>query len=95
MGHQTKSGDDARLKLTKPYQELFAIIGSDGKSEKRIVADSAFTKVDLKENGQEQLGPIIGEFYAFDRDKPVLEVMAEAKSLTDFLDENGGVRVYG
>jgi signal transduction histidine kinase len=94
MEYGEKSKPGALLKLTKPYQDAFPVTGANGKVQKRIVADKSFTTVTLEENGVEQLGPIMGEFWAFDRDKPVLDIMSEAKSLTEFLDENGGVRVY-
>ena len=93
-GYKDKSKSHAALKLTKPYQDTFPVIGENGKPQKRIVADKGFTTVNLEEDGKEQLGSIMGDFYAFDRDKPVLDIMSEAKSLTDFLDENGGIRVY-
>lgn len=40
------------------------------------------------------IGPVRGVIYAYDRDRDVLSKLSNAKSFTDYLDENGGVRVY-
>lgn len=40
------------------------------------------------------IGPISGEFYAFDLSPKIASRMGEIKLIKDFLDENGGVRVY-
>jgi len=93
-GNSQTSEADAVLKLPPYYQKLFGATDENGKTTKRIVADATFTKA-ITDNGPvEQLGTILGEFYGFDRDRDVLEFMAEAKSLNEFLDENGGVRVF-
>lgn len=42
----------------------------------------------------EGVGPVEGEFFVFDRDKEVLERMSEPSLITQYLNENGGVRVY-
>jgi hypothetical protein len=52
---------------------------------KRITADEAFL------NG---IGPLKGEFYVFDRDREVLSKLGDSQLVQNFLDENGGVRVY-
>jgi signal transduction histidine kinase/anti-sigma regulatory factor (Ser/Thr protein kinase) len=82
------------LKLAPEHQRTFATVDANGKSIKRVTADEGFTLSTVAGVSKEQIGPVIGEFYAFDRDKPVLDLMPEAQSLTTFLDENGGVRVY-
>jgi len=40
------------------------------------------------------VGPIKGEFYVYDREREVLKLMSDVQMLTDYLDENGGVRIY-
>lgn len=40
------------------------------------------------------IGPISGTFYAFDRDKAILAKMADPRAVENYLDENGGVRIY-
>lgn len=42
----------------------------------------------------EGIGPISGEFYVFDLSPMVTKRMGEIQFVKDFLDENGGVRVY-
>lgn len=57
----------------------------DGKKKKRSV------RADLEAYG---IGEISGRLIGFDRDKEILELYVDPKSLTDYLDTNGGVRVY-
>jgi signal transduction histidine kinase len=52
---------------------------------KKLTADNEFIK---------GIGPIKGEFYAFDRSPKLLAHIPEPNFVRDFLDENGGVRVY-
>lgn len=40
------------------------------------------------------IGPISGEFYVFDLSPNIAKRMGEIKLIKDFLDENGGIRVY-
>ena len=40
------------------------------------------------------IGPVVGEFYVFDRDPPVLQRLGETRLIQNYLDENGGIRVY-
>jgi signal transduction histidine kinase len=54
-------------------------------TDRKLVADSETTK---------GIGPISGEFFVYDRDKEVLRLLPSTQVLTDYLDENGGVRVY-
>jgi signal transduction histidine kinase len=42
----------------------------------------------------EGIGPISGEFYVFDLSPRITSRMGETKLIRDFLDENGGIRVY-
>lgn len=57
----------------------------DGRAEKKVVADADTTV---------GIGPVIGEFYVFDRDREVLRRLTNIQLLTGYLDDNGGVRVY-
>jgi signal transduction histidine kinase len=91
-GRELSSTSDATLKLAPYHQRQFKV--GKGRGELRVVADETFTKIEQNGKLVEQIGPVRGDFYAFDRDKPVLEIMAEARSLEEFLDENGGIRVY-
>ncbi len=40
------------------------------------------------------IGPVTGEFYVFDRDPAVLSKLGEPRLFKNYLDENGGIRVY-
>lgn len=93
-GNEKSSESDALLKLSPQHQKEFAITEANGKQIRRITADEALTKVALEGKTIEQIGPIVGEFYAFDRDREILEYMPESGTLTEFLDENGGIRVF-
>lgn len=57
----------------------------NGKKKKRSV------RADLEAYG---IGEISGRLVGFDRDKEILQLYVDPKSLTDYLDSNGGVRVY-
>jgi signal transduction histidine kinase len=92
-GEKAKSKPGSLLKLAPEDQKRFATTDA-GKTTRRIVAEEGFTKGETKAGRKELIGPIVGEFYGFDRDSAVLERMPEAKGLTEFLDENGGVKVY-
>lgn len=54
-------------------------------SMKKVVADSEMLR---------GIGPISGEFYVFDLTPKITAKMGESKFIKDFLDENGGIRVY-
>ena len=57
----------------------------DGRLDKKVVADTATTR---------GIGPVSGEFHVFDRDRAVLHKLGDIRVLTNYLDENGGIRVY-
>ncbi len=59
--------------------------GGDDRTEKKVVADETTTV---------EIGPVSGEFYVYDRDREVLSHLPEAQLVTEYLDDNGGVRVY-
>ena len=52
---------------------------------KKIIADSETTR---------GIGPLTGEFHVFDRDREVLRRIGDTRLLTQYLDEQGGIRVY-
>jgi signal transduction histidine kinase len=91
---KAKSSATSALKLAIQDQKRFAEPDAKGKIQRLLIAGPDFTKSKVGSKSVELVGPVLGEFHAFDRDRPVLDIMAEAKSLTEFLDENGGVRVY-
>ena len=62
-------------------RQLPTPLGTDGK----IVADVTTTQ---------GIGPVAGEFYVFDRDREVLRRLGDTRLMNDYLDRNGGVRVY-
>ena len=64
--------------------QLGSIPAHAGKKSK-IVADSATTS---------GIGPVWGEFFVFDRGREVLRRLGNTRLMTDYLDDNGGVRVY-
>ena len=64
--------------------KLPSMTGS-GRMERKIVADDMTTR---------GIGPILGEFHVFDRDREVLRRLGDTRLLTRYLDENGGIRVY-
>jgi len=40
------------------------------------------------------IGPVEGEFYVFDRDPEILSKYGDSRQLSNYLDQNGGIRVY-
>lgn len=59
----------------------------EGKSTrpKRVTADATMS---------DGIGAIKGEFYVYDRDQDVLSKLGDSQLVQNFLDENGGIRVY-
>lgn len=60
------------------------LLPKDG-SKQRILADKDYLF---------GVGPIKGEFYVYDREREIMKLMSDVQMLTDYLDENGGVRIY-
>lgn len=56
-----------------------------GKNSRRIVAGKDQT---------DGIGPVEGTFYVFDRDREILSKLGDSQLVRNFLDENGGIRVY-
>ncbi len=71
----------------------------DGRTEKRDneplqrrVGPRKYTALDLSEH---QIGKVGFDFWLFDRDPAVVRAVTDdVKGLKDYLDENGGIRVY-
>lgn len=40
------------------------------------------------------IGPVRGAFYVYDRDRELRKLITQSRSVEEFLDESGGVRVY-
>ena len=53
--------------------------------KKNVVADEMTSK---------GIGPVTGMFYVYDRDQEVRQKLSHIRSLGNYLDENGGVKVY-
>ena len=56
-----------------------------GRIDGKVVADAAATR---------GIGPVLGEFHVYDRDREVLLRQGDTRLLTSYLDEYGGIRVY-
>lgn len=52
---------------------------------KRITADASIAL---------NIGPVSGELFVFDRDREILQKLGDSGLVENYLDENGGVRVY-
>ena len=74
--------------LVEPDRDLddFGVDQGSLRSRPRPVVADASTS--------EGIGPIEGRFYVFDRDPPVLQRLGESRLIRNYLDENGGIRVY-
>ena len=57
----------------------------NGRTKRKVVADESTSR---------RIGPVLGEFYVFDREREVLRRLGDTRLLTGYLDENGGIRVY-
>ena len=82
-----KSEHDQKMLVVqeRDFDEFGSAQGIKTSKPKRILADAAIA------NG---IGPVTGEFFVFDRDRAVLNKLGDTQLVQNFLDENGGVRVY-
>lgn len=69
----------------RDFDSLGANQGQVSMQPKRVTADASMS---------EGIGPITGEIYVFDRDREVLQRLGDSQLIQNYLDENGGVRVY-
>jgi signal transduction histidine kinase len=51
-------------------------------------------KITATQDHMKGIGPIKGTFYVFDRDRDILNKLGDSQLVQNFLDENGGVRLY-
>lgn len=87
LAARTTEKSDEPLLLT-PEREADYFGDNEGKKEKtpkRIIASEEITN---------KIGPVSGEFFVFDRDREILNKLGDSQLVQNFLDENGGVRVY-
>ena len=76
---------ESREKRSKADETLL-IEYNDGSGETRkIVADKQFLL---------GIGPVSGKFYAYDRGREIFGQQSEKQLISNYLNENGGVRVY-
>src|SRR5207249_2036535 len=76
--------DPRMVEKTGDRLRLPAVSGDD-RMEKKVVADATTTQ---------GIGPVTGEFHVYDRDRDVLKRLPNVQLLSDYLDDNGGIRVY-
>ena len=65
--------------------DVFGIEQGGNRRTRRHTADVSFAK---------GIGTVGGEFYVFDRDPAVLSRLGESHLIRNYLDENGGIRIY-
>ncbi len=70
-------------KSAEPLQ-LFEKKGASWTTEKTIAKQPEF----------EGVGPVSGVFYAYDRDTPLRQFLPNFANVRNYLDKNGGIRVY-
>ena len=69
----------------RDVDELGVDQGARRAKPRSVVADASTS---------EGIGPVEGRFYVFDRDRAVLNRLGESQLIRNYLDENGGIRVY-
>lgn len=83
---RTSSASETPL-LIAPERDvdLFNISNARKMAEGKVIAEDSFA---------DGIGPVTGEFYVFDRDNAVLSRLGDAALVKNFLDSNGGIRIY-
>lgn len=71
--------------VSKEGDSLRLLPRAEGKADRKVTAD---------EHSTDGIGPVSGEFYVYDRDREVMRHLPDVQLLSDYLDENGGIRVY-
>ena len=84
---RTALGKDEVLRISEPkdMDERGAELGTKSDRARKVVADASML---------DGIGPISGEIYVWDRDREILAKLGETSLIQNFLDENGGVRIY-
>lgn len=80
-----KQGDPLLVESEQDPDDLGLELYGRSSRVRRVTAEASIT---------EGIGPVEGHFHVFDRDREVLGRMPESRLLTQYLDGNGGVRVY-
>ena len=80
-----KSGEPLLVQPPRDLDEFGIDQGRKRARPKPVVADTSLA---------EGIGPVHGRLYVFDRDPPILQRLGETQLLRNYLDENGGIRVY-
>jgi signal transduction histidine kinase len=81
----SRKQDALQINEPKDTDERGSELGRRSDKLKKVVADA-----DMLDG----IGPIKGEIYVWDRDREVLAKLGETSLIQNFLDENGGIRVY-
>lgn len=74
-----------RRTITRSKERLLIPPSFANPSERKVVADKST---------MEGIGPIVGEFYVYDRDKEIIKHLPHKQFIEEYLNENGGIRVY-
>lgn len=80
-----KTGQPLLVQPERDGEEFGDYPGIGSSRPRPVVANASFA---------DGIGPVVGEFYVFDRDPPVLQRLGETRLIQNYLDENGGIRVY-
>lgn len=83
-----QKGESGQLMQIAPDRD------ADRQGEDRSAAPKRSRRITADESLTEGIGSVSGEFYVFDRDREILSRLGDSQLIQNFLDENGGVRVY-
>ena len=81
----TKSEEPLLIVPERDTDELVIHQGARESRTRRVVADATVSS---------GIGPVEGRLYVFDRDRVVLNRLGETQIVQNYLDEQGGIRVY-
>lgn len=87
---QTREVEESEVSLLVPPHE----VDDDDPLFSGKAQSATLRKVIADLQTIEGIGPVSGEFYVFDLSPRIAKQMGETKLIKDFLDENGGIRVY-
>ena len=89
IGIERRTLEQSEQPLLIPRERDVDELGVDQRARRSrtrpVVADASTS---------EGTGPVEGRFYVFDRDRMVLNRLGESQLIRNYLDENGGIRVY-